>query len=502
MSTLTGPKVHKLYDSYKKKAQYALQKGHYDACLRYLTVTSYTGYSFYMDYKDDDIEDMLEQLSLQLLYKENKKERREDECVFYDSFAYDNGGLVQQYLGAIMSCGYKICYITQREAVLQSTSAIGNMLRNYGSADIIIEPRKLGPFKRAQFIFDTITETNAGRLFIHSSPEAVEANTAFYALPKSIKKYKIDLTDHTFWIGTRFIDYSFEFRPYGGRLSTLHRGIAKDKILHIPFYPIMNRTVFKGFPEKASGKVVMFSGASYYKIFDKDDTFFKLTKAILDACPNIVLLFAGFGDAKVLDAKLKKYELEGRFIPIGHRSDITEVFEHCDIFLNTYPMGGGLMSQYAAQLSKPIVNYATVGTFLVEEFVCQTKQMRISDTNFGAVVERVLRLAGDPIYRRLFGQEIHSCVVTPEMFNDLFAQCMRNGKNPMPYAEEEPFVEYINDLQGKLEIENITKGFQISFVKNLGVFLSLIQRPIFVLDAISSVVKSNRFFSVLKNHFQ
>ena len=500
MSTLTESKIHQLYSKYKKKAQSSLKEGHKNDCLRYLIVAAHTGYSFYMDYKDDELEDVLEQLSKHIVHNDDKKERRQDESVFYDSFSYDNGGLVQQYLGALISCGYKIRYITPNVTVLNTNSAIGTMLRNYAHAEIVIEQQNLSPFKRAQFIYNSITETDARRLFIHTSPNAAVANTAFYALPQTIKKYKINLTDHTFWIGTRFIDYSLEFRPYGGMLSVLRRGIAREKVLHIPFYPIMNHTEFKGFPDEARGKVEMFSGASYYKIFDKEDTFFKLSKAILDACPNVVLLFAGFGDAKVLDEKLQKYELTGRFIPIGQRSDITEVFEHCDIFLNTYPLGGGLMSQYAAQLAKPIVSYATPGTFLVEEFVCQTRQMIISDRSFEAVVERVRHLVADPMYRRSYGQEIHSCVISPAQFNELFAQCMEDGKNPVPYAEEEPFVEVINDLQGKLEIENITKGFQISFVKSLGIIPSLIQCPSFVFDAISSVIKSNRLLKVLKNH--
>lgn len=499
MSLLTESKVHQLYSIYKIKAQRALKKKHYDSCLRYLTVVAHTGYSYYMGYKDDDLEDLLEQLATCLNHCGDKKNRRGNVCVFYDSFSYDNGGLVQQYLGAIISSGFRIHYITQREAVLKNSSAIGNMLRSYRNAEIVLEPPKLSPLQRAQFIYNYIMETEAGSLFIHSTPDAAIANTAFYALPKSIKKYKINLTDHTFWIGTRFIDYSLEFRPYGAKLSFLKRGIAKDKIIHMPFYPIMNHTAFQGFPDKAKGKIILFSGASYYKIFDKDDTFFKLSKAILDACPMVVLLFAGFGDSSVLNDKLERYGLKDRFLLIGHRTDITEVFEHCDIYLNTYPSSGGLMSQYAAQLSKPIVNYVTSGTSLVEEFVCQIRKIDISDYTIESVVERVSRLANDSSYRDTFGREIRSCVLSPAEFNERFAKCMVDEKSMIIHVENEPFVEHINDLPGKLEIDNITKGYQISFVKTMGFLPALFQRPSFVFDALLSIIKSNRVLKVIKN---
>lgn len=59
---------------------------------------------------------------------------------------------------------------------------------------------------------------------------------------------------------------------------------------------------------------------------------------------------------------------------IGDRHDINEVFKHSDIFLNTYPIGGGLMTQYAAANSKPILSLGVkdeIDTYIVEEMVNQ-----------------------------------------------------------------------------------------------------------------------------------
>ena len=399
-----------------------------------------------------------------------------------------------------MSAGCKIRYIAERSVVLKESSAIGKMLRDYGRSEIIVIPRQLKPFKKAQFIYDCITESKASRLFIQSYPDSVEANCAFYALQDNITKYKIDLTDHTFWIGTRFIDYSFEFRPFGCVASMKERGLKREQLFYLPFYPIMNHLEFKGFPKEADGKLVLFSGSDYYKIFDVNDTFFILSKSILDACPNMILLFAGDGDRKSMSEKIEKHQLTGRFIPIGQREDITECFEHCDIYLNTYPFGGGLMTQYAAQMGKPIVNYQTPTTAKAEEFVCQIKQMNISDDSIEALVERVKRLADNAEYRRSYGENIRGCVVTQKLFDNLFVKCMEMNESPLPYSEDVSFKEHHMDIHDKLAYENNTKIYVRNLTKILG-FHSIWQNPGFLLDTLLSLVKSNRVFSVLKVRF-
>ena len=338
MKQLTEEKVRDLYAKFKLKARDAYNNRQYDSSLKYLKATAGIGYSFYLGYKDDELECMLESMSSFVGKRTDNQERLEDECVFYDSFSVDNGGLVQQYLRAIMNCGYKIRYIAERDAVLSEASEIGKLLREYNRSEIIIIPGNLKPFKKTQFIYDKIIETKASRLFIQSLPYAASAVCAFYALPSSIKKYKIDLTDHTFWIGTRFVDYTFEFRSFGCVAATEKRGFKEQQVLYLPFYPIMQRQTFVGFPKEVEGKVILFSGGSYYKIFDVNDTFFIISKALLDACPNVVLLFAGSGDRILLNEKIEQYNLSGRFIPIGQRLDISEVFEHCDIYLKTYPI--------------------------------------------------------------------------------------------------------------------------------------------------------------------
>ena len=489
---LTENKIYKLYAHYKKKARQYCEKANYNNSLLYLTVAGYTGYHYYIGYKDDEVEDILSNISNQLIKKKDDKHRKKSECVFYDSFSSDNGGLTQQYLTAIISCGLRLVYITERKDFLNSNSEIKKQLDNYGKAVVIEVPSHANYWEKAQFVYDTIIESEAEKLFIHTEPYSAFASVAFYGLPNTIKKYKINLTDQTFWLGTGFIDYSFEFRQFGWHLSVVKRGISDSKILCLPYYPILNNEPFQGFPAVAQGKIILFSGASYYKIYDKDDIFFKICKEILNACPELLILFAGYGRINVLNDKLVQYGIKDRFIPIGQRSDITEVFKHCDIYLNTYPVGGGLMLLYAAQLGKPIVCYRAKTTAGAEDIVCQRQYYNISDDDIPSLVKRVKRLVNDSEYRKEYGCRIKDCTISNEMFNSLFSEYLDTGINKISFDGEINYERHTLDINNAISYDNINKMYPHTIVKFFGK-RSLFECPDFLLDYIITNVRNGRW---------
>lgn len=496
---LTESKVKYLYNKFLTKATGLFEKGCYSNCMTFLKAAGHTGYFFYLGYKDDKVESLLYKLSGKLKQTKEYSSTVTNRFVFYDSFSIDNGGLVQQYLTAVMYGGFDITYITERRNFLERKSAIRSLLDEYGKASVIVVPSEYGNIEKAQFVYDSIIQTKTDKLLIHSGPSSVFANVAFYALPCSITRYKINLTDHTFWIGAGCFDYSFEFRPYGCSLSAHERGILDDKLLYLPFYPIMNRTHFNGYPKEANDKVVLLSGGAYYKIYDESDTYFKMTKSILDSCPNVVLLFAGDGDKLKLQNKIAEYGMQDRFLLIGQRSDITEVFDHCDIYLNTYPFGGGLMSQYAAQLAKPIVNYFTPETAKVEEFVCQRNQIELSDSTIENLTKRVKRLSESENARISLGREIQNCVITPDVFNETFKRCIQTGNNQIPYFDDPSAKMRSMDIKDKLKYESESKEYARAISKIFGLSSIFIEPSLF-LDAFRVLIKGNRVVKAMKNN--
>lgn len=84
---------------------------------------------------------------------------------------------------------------------------------------------------------------------------------------------------------------------------------------------------------------------------------------------------------------IKKYQLGDRFYVLGFRNDIIELFRKVDVYIGTYPIGGGLMTQIAASNNLPVVQYASPGlSDKLSEFLlpgeCDCDQIVYLDENF------------------------------------------------------------------------------------------------------------------------
>lgn len=488
--TLTEEYIQSLFTRFKRKAQNSLARKRYDSCLKYLNAATRTTYTFYIGFTDEEIEAMLKQLSGHVQKQETFEGK--PRCVFYDTFSQDAQGLTMQYVDAIIAAGWEMLYITEFGLEDPRSIRLKQTLNDYPKAKVVSVPRNLSGMNKTQFIYDTIMDYAPDKLFMHIHPSAVEAVTAFYALPKEIIKYQINLTDHAYWVGAGCVDYSFEFREYGASLSVGRRGIAKGHVFLLPYYPMMKEAKFQGFPTASEGKVKIFSGASFYKIMDENDTFFKLNKAILDANPNAVTLFAGGGDMAMLNGLIEKYELQGRFIPIGQRNDIFECYKHSDIYLSTYPLGGGLMAQFAAHAGLPMLALANpASSGKIEEMVCQKHDEIITFDTMDALVAEASHLIKDEVYRKSRGKALKDCVIGIEEFNRNFKASVTSGITQYPLTIEENVKLHYLNIDDKLKLENKTKGYQRSVFTTLGMS-GIVTCPRIWMDGVTGRVKSSR----------
>jgi glycosyltransferase involved in cell wall biosynthesis len=174
---------------------------------------------------------------------------------------------------------------------------------------------------------------------------------------KCSERYFINLTDHAFWLGKNTGDFFLEFRNFGCNISFRYRHIPLDRLLVQPYYPLATKNLFEGFPIEKGNRVFAFSGSNYNKIYGKNFLFLKLIKEVLSQNGNLIFLLAGNGNKKPLTKFIRKNKLQDRLLLIGSRGDLSEVFRRIDIYVNTYPFMGGLMSQYAAISCKPIIGY-------------------------------------------------------------------------------------------------------------------------------------------------
>lgn len=494
---LTEEYIQRLYLRFKKNAQRCFDRGRYDRCLKFLKASSQTAYTFYLGFTDSEVEILLQQLSGELEKREHNP--LGNRCVFYDTFSQDAQGLSMQYIDAIIAAGWEMLYITEFGLEDPRSVRLKKTLGDYPKARIITIPSNRQGMAKAQFAYNAILDYAPDRLFMHIHPSAVEAVTAFYALPKEIVKYQINLTDHTYWVGAGCVDYSFEFREYGASLSYAKRGIAKDHIFLLPYYPMMKEVEFTGFPKEAEGKVKIFSGASFYKIIDENDTFFKLNKAILDANPSAVTLFAGGGDMSMLNGLIKKYGLQGRFIPLGQRNDIFECYKHSDIYLSSYPLAGALMAQFAAHAGLPILALANnESKGIIEEVVCQKHDGKITFMDMESLIVEATRLVNDEKYRISQGRRMRDYVISLEDFNRGFRESVLTGQSQFNMSVKRDVVLHYLNPKDKIRLENSTKGFHKYIYMLLGIN-GFCCCPAVYVDGMLSRVKSSRIVGKINN---
>jgi len=461
---LTEKYINNLYSKLKRHASKNFSLGNYDDCLQFIKVAAHTAYTFHLGFKDDELEYILQRISSHLKTRNYQENCQKNRCVFFDSFSLDNRGLTQQYLRAIFNAGWEVLYISNVSFYSKASQGIISELSSSVKSTVVSIPAEVTGLSRSQFIYDRIVEYKPSKLFMHLSPSEVYAVTAFYALPEHIVKYQINLTDHAFWLGVGCLDYSLEFRKYGARLTEECRGISSERILVLPYYPIVNAFDFKGLPALCNGKVVIFSGGAYYKIIDKDNTFFLLIKRILDSNNDVIIIYAGDGDDTPIKKFIEDNGYQDKVLLLGFRSDINEVFKHCDIYLNTFPVGGGLMSQYAAINSKPILNYDPLNRKEIEGIVCQVDNVEISYSTEDSFIKEAERLIKDERYRVIKGKKTQVCILDEKDFNRIFLVSVNERVSQISYSGTSHIGNEMK-ISDRIRFHNITKDFQWSLLK-------------------------------------
>jgi len=466
--------IYKRYNQFILRATKYYNRKNLNKCLAFLKAASETAYFFNLGFKDDIIEEYLKKISHYFEKDISNIDFLNNNCVFFDSFCLDNKGLTQQYVRSIIYAGWNLMYIYESNEIGHD---ILNDINQYEKSTIIHVPSFINGTEKSKFIYDTIIEFRPTKLFMHISPSAVYAVTAFYALPKQIEKYQINLTDYTFWIGAGCLDYSLEYQFYGASLSIYQRKIPKNNVFIIPFYSIVTNTLFMDLPYQCKDKIVIIAGGAYYKIIDEKDTFFKLMKIVLEISEDVVIIYAGDGDSILFRKFIQNNNYENRLLLIGYRKDINEVIKNSDIYLNTYPYSGGLLCHYAAQNSKPILSFSSKGLTQVEEMICQRKKIDISLFDFKSFRAEAENLIFDKDYRVKKGKELKNCIIEESYFNKLFVKTIAEKKNQFEFFNEEKIKD--NNFDAKIKYENQTNHLAISIVSIIGLRTAILYPKLF-----------------------
>lgn len=451
--------LNALYDKVINRASVLCKKGEYNQCIHWAKFAANMLYYSFKTLYEERIEHLIKEISKQIVIEDHSITNfHEDKIIFYDSFSYDNRGLTQQYLRALMSAGFQILYMSENHNL--KTTRIFQELSSYRKAELYIVPKKKDCRKQISTIYQRIIQYGAPRLLLQIRPSSIECLAAVYNLPKGITKYNINITDHAYWAGASVIDYNLEFRSYGASISMRIRGITESQILLLPYYPIVDDIPFKGFPVSANGKVILFFGGNLSKIKGEDNFFLNLIKEVLNTHEQAICFCAGQGDEDNLLSFIKDNGLEKRLIYIGFRNDIYQVIKHCDIFINTYPVGGGLMSQYAAINEKPIVAFSKPGGRNVESLIHSNKTISIYDT--ASFFDYIGHLISDANYRFEEGKSLGSNIPSPALFSEMLKKTLETNKTQYP-------IHFSNETVIPLSQTDVfsKEDFKVTLIKGL-----------------------------------
>lgn len=343
---LTNDKVIELIEKVKIRLDSIvvkeLKKNNNVCALEALAAKARVLYLYNQQYKDDFIESKLIEISLLTHDTTNRHLGDKKRVLFYDGFGLDLRGLAYIYINALSKLGYRIVYVSMaKDKKLQP-----NIMELLDNADIYIIGKVNNKEKRLNLLRKIFLKQKFSYAFYYAYPDDVCAAIAFFEIAGTCKRFQINLTDHAFWVGINAFDYSIEFRNYGASISHYYRNISTDKLLELPYYPVTKNIRFAGFPFLKNNKKIIFSGGSLYKTIDKSKTFYALVEEIIKKNDDVIFWYAGQGDDRFIKELSKKYPEQVYYTK--ERKDLMEVLKHSYLYLNTYPISGALMLQYAA----------------------------------------------------------------------------------------------------------------------------------------------------------
>ncbi|MBQ1890431.1 MAG: hypothetical protein II160_06990 [Selenomonas sp.] len=414
MAQLRDDQMESTICGLRELAQSAFARGKIDLAMQAISANGLLSYTYNQWYTDDSCEQIMQQMAAQLPAPGWRREESQSRTViFYDSFGLDTRGLALIYLQALASLGYHVVYITyendrghqpQVQKELQAKDVVWHYL-----------PRRCARSQLVSQIVAIFEQERPAHAFFYCMPDDVQACVAFAHYAGLVTRYQINLTDHAFWLGKCAFDYCLEFRDYGARVSIDYRGIRPEQLVVLPYYPYADLTMpFAGFPFPRGDRKVVFSGGSLYKTMDEERSYYKMIDALLTREQEAVFLYAGAGDDSGLRWLQERHD--GRVVHIAERRDLLQLMEQVDLYINTYPMIGGLMTQYAARAGIPPLTLQHTEGETLDGLLFGYADLKLEFQTPEKLLDEAHHLLSDAAYAAAVSARIKQCVISPERF--------------------------------------------------------------------------------------
>ena len=209
-------------------------------------------------------------------------------------------------------------------------------------------------------------------------------------------------------------------------LQYYHRGIKKEQMIKLGVNLIVEKyDDHSGLPFNPLETKYIFSGGSLYKTLgDEDNRFYKIVAHILKNHSDIKFLYAGTGDKTEMNKIVNAYP--DRAFLIGERKDFFYLIQHCLLYLNTFPMFGGMMMKFCGLAKKiPITlkhNNDSDGLLLNQD------ECNIEYDSYDDLIMDIDKLINNEEYRNNREKLLEGSVITEERFKNNVRSVIENYK--------------------------------------------------------------------------
>jgi len=437
----------------KKNLNTSIHLKDFDKALRLIELSTNLQYNYCFNKTlyDKELEHSLQKIADHLF--ENVEIVPEDDVVlFYDFFGYDNRGLTQQYLRALKKLNKRIVLVFENKKRQYKNEAILAEIEDYSNHTIYYLEGN-NRIELSNSLFTIIKNERPKDILMHLIPWDTIAYMVFFKL-KGVTRYQINLTDHTFWLGTDITDVNIEFRSFGMNLSEQLRNIPVHKTRILPFYPILSTEPFQGFDFNSEGKKIIFSGSTFYKILGHNLEFFETILRLLKLDDRLIFVLAGSGNDKVIIDFITKHNLENRLFLIGDRYDLFEVMKRVDYYITTFPFTGALMTQIAVAAGIPAFAYVNSKSLYngIEDLFFKSENFK----HVESLDELVEKFSLEHSKAESKNSKEKESIINEEEFAEGLGKILK-GENPMSFLEKRVSIaasyQTFNELM--IEIENL-----------------------------------------------
>ena len=419
----------------KKCISYTFQKKQYEKCVCAIDLYGLLLYKTNQKYVDNKLDRILYDISKNVnnIKFPTQTETNLKYVLFYDGFGLETRGLALIYLKALVENNYNIIYVTRQKQKNRINDILKVLSQNDNNIVYFFKENSiLGEYKK---ILTYLMQFNVTKVILYLQPNDIKGILIGYHYEQICDRFFVDLTDHAFWLGCNTFDYIIEFRDYGASIAKDYRKISPQKIVKIPYYPLIDESVpFEGFPYFSDEKKIIFSGGALYKTLGANNLYYdKIINYILSNHDETVFIYAGYGD----DSELKKLQMKypQRVFHLPERKDLYQMMKRSYIYISTYPMIGGLMTQYAiAANTVPL-------TLLYDEcgkgILLNPGDAEIEFTDLASYLNEIDRCLNDEVYMNQKKEKLKNQIISKSLFDDEVDRVLqvKNGNYSINYEK-------------------------------------------------------------------